>query len=110
MVAKVQGELRLLAMTDRSPRLEGNLTNLQDGASAFRVLAIVLTVIGAVLLGAGALKLLPLLRDMSWTVVASALETAGSSIIYFLLAYLARRASVAFDAIAALIGELGEIV
>jgi len=100
----------LPGMNDRSSRLEGNLTHLQDGASAFRVLAIVLTVIGAVLVGAGGLKLLPLLRDVSWNVVAGALQTAASAIIYFLLAYLARRASVAFDAIAALIGELGEIV
>ena len=97
-------------MTDRSSRLEGNLTNLQDGSKAFRVLAVVLTVIGFVLLGAGGLKLLRLLRSMDWSVAADALQTASGCLIYFLLAWFARRASDAFDAIAALVAELGEIV
>lgn len=97
-------------MNDHSSRLEGNLTNLQDGSKAFRVLAVVLTVLGFLVLGAGGLKLLRLLRGVDGSVIADAVQTASGGLIYFLLAWFARRASDAFDAIAALIGELGEIV
>jgi hypothetical protein len=97
-------------MNQRSSSLEGNLSNLQDGSRAFRVLAVVLTVIGFVVLGAGGLKLLRLLRGIEGAVIADAVQTASGCLIYFLLAWFARRTSEAFDAIAALIGEMGEIV
>lgn len=97
-------------MNDRATRLEGNLSNLQDGSKAFRILAVVLTVLGFLVLGAGGLKLLRLLRGIEMAVIADAVQTASGGLIYFLLAWFARRASDAFDSVAALIGELGEIV
>jgi hypothetical protein len=97
-------------MSETAPNLEQNLSNLQRGARGFRVLSLVLTVIGVLLLGAGGLKLLRLLREIEWSVLADALQTASGCLIYFLLAWLARRAADAFVSISALIKEIGEIV
>jgi hypothetical protein len=97
-------------MNDSASLLEENLGNLRDGAKAFKVLAIVLTVIGCILVGAGGLKLLRLLKGVDWAIVSDALQTASGCLIYFLFAWLAHRASEAFESIVALINELGEIV
>jgi hypothetical protein len=93
--------------------LEAKLDNLNKGAHWFKVIGIVLTVFGGLMILAGGLKLLPLLGPRAGEVgpvLADALSTASAAVGYWIMAWLAWRAGDAFEAISALIRELGEIV
>ena len=93
--------------------LQSKMANIDRGAYWCRVLGIVFLVIGIVVLVLAGVSLLQLQRAPGGQ-LTDALVTAGKiawgSVTYFILAWLAHRASDAFESIAALIRELGEIV
>lgn len=97
---------------ENTETLQGKLGNLEQGARWFQVLSVFLLVVGIVAVVGGGLKLLWLLRpEREWVdVLMQASSTAFNGVIYFMLAWIARRAGDAFTSIAALIRELGEIV
>lgn len=97
---------------EESATLQGKLGSIRQGARSFRILAVVLQVLGFIVLGGGALRLLKLLApdSVGTEVLGDAFTAAFGAFTYFLLAWLARRAADAFVTIAELIREVGEIV
>lgn len=93
--------------------LESKLADINQGAHWFRVIGTVLKVFGILMIVLGGIKLLPLLKPETaevWPILAGATSTASAAIGYWIMSWLATRAGDAFEAIAALIRELGEIV
>ncbi len=98
---------------DNTQVLESKLEEINQGARWFKVIGIVLTVFGFLMILFGGLKLLPLLGPRAGQlgpVMADAFSTASGAIGYWIMAWLANRAGSAFEAISGLIRELGEIV
>ncbi len=98
---------------ENSQLLETKLNDISQGANGFRVISIVLMVFGILMIVVGGLKLLPLLGPRAGEygpVLGDAAGTASSAIGYWIMSWLARRAGDAFEAIAALIREMQEIV
>jgi hypothetical protein len=98
---------------DNTKLLDSKLADINKGAQGFKVISIVLTVFGFLVILAGGLKLLPLLGDGGadvGQVLGHAAGTGSGAIGYWIMAWMARRAGDAFQAICALIRELGEIV
>jgi|GEM_PF-3358757 len=91
---------------DLSEKMEGNLDNIRAGAVGFRVVGILSAVLGAILIGVAVLKTVGAAEPG----LGVLLGNLGGVVNYFLVAWLAHRASDAFDAVAALILELREIV
>ena len=91
--------------------LQGKLQNIERGARGFRVLSIVCVVLGCVALLPAALELRHLLEGVAMTEVLSNLvqRTLGA-VQLFVFAWLSSRVSDAFESIAGLIAEIGEIV
>lgn len=92
---------------DNSELLQVKLASVGRGAKAFAVLQVVFIVIGVLLGVAAGLKLL---SAGSWQTWNDAAQAVSSSAGYLLIAWLCGRAADAFEAIAALIREMAEIV
>ncbi len=93
--------------------LQQKMSNIDRGAYWCRVLGIVFFVYGVVVLVLAGLPLLKLLGSgaSGWVEVAqSSAKIAFGAVSYFVAAWLCRRASDAFESIAALIREMNEIV
>lgn len=95
---------------DNTAQMEANLDNIKRGAIGFRVVGTVAVVLGLILVAVAVLRLVPLMDAGAGTMMASLLENMGGVLNYFLVGWLAHRASDAFEAVAALIREMGEIV
>ncbi len=95
---------------DLTEKMEGNLENIRAGAVGFRVVGIVAMLLGFLLVGVAVLRSLGQLDAGAMAVLQALLGNLGGVVNYFLVAWLAARASDAFDAVAALIVELREIV
>lgn len=94
-----------------SALLQNKLAQVARGAVGFRVVGVVYIVLGCITLGVTALGLLQLLQGVEFMdVLASSFERAKPAVNFFIIAWLARRAADAFDAVGALIRELGDIV
>ena len=92
---------------DNSRVLQTKLASVSRGAKGFVVIQIVFIVIGIVLGVSGGVRLL---NSNGWEDWSHAAEAASSAAGYLFIAWLAGRAADAFDAIAALIREMAEIV
>lgn len=92
---------------DESKLLNDKLGSVVRGGQAFVVLQVVFIVLGVLLAVASGLKVL---SAQDWDGWRAAAETASSSAGYLVIAWLARRAADAFEAVAALIREMAEIV
>jgi hypothetical protein len=92
--------------------LKSRLAQLEKTDRAFRSVGVVLVVLGCVVFGGGALRLLAsaLSQAPVLTVMRDLEEVVFRSAIYFLLAWVARRIAEAFRSIVTLIQEVGEIV
>lgn len=91
--------------------LQGKLKNVEQGAQGFRVLSVVCLVLAAVALIPAVLELRHLLDGVAVTeVLANVVQRTMGAVQLVVFAWLARRASDAFQAIAGLIAEIGEIV
>jgi len=93
--------------------LQQKMSNIDRGAYWCRILGTVFFVYGIVVLCIAGLPLLKLLSSGAHSgieVVQSVAKIATGSVGYFVAAWLCRRASDAFESIAALIREMGEIV
>lgn len=98
---------------ENSEILQQKMSNIDRGAYWCRILGTAFFVYGIVVLVLAGVSLLPLLspRADNWIeVLQSAAKIVWGSVAYFVAAWLCRRASDAFQSIAALIRELGEIV
>ncbi len=90
-----------------SDLLRTKLGSVTRGGKAFVVVQVVMLVLGILLgLASGA----KLLTANGWETWRAAAETASSAAGYLVMAWLAGRAADAFEAVAALIREMAEIV
>ena len=92
--------------------MERNLGSIERGAVAFKVLGVVFIALGCLkILAAGASLTIMLGPDGTWAEAGSAfVDRASGTLTYFLWAWLAGRAHDAFEAVAALVREMREIV
>ena len=94
-------------MKNDTDLLQEKLGSVARGAKAFQVLQVIFIVFGVLLGVASGLKLL---QANSWGTWQAAAETASTAAGYLVIAWLAGRAADAFEAVSALIREMGEIV
>ena len=92
--------------------LESKLTEVEQGAVAFQVLAWTFVLLGVVLAGVGALQAVELVRaetPLSETLVRS-VGALLNSVVCFMLFWFLRRAGTLFCTMSALIREMREVV